>query len=320
MSRILTIDEAANWFKMNDDYLIITHRRPDGDAAGSAGALAQGLREFGKNAFVFENPEITPRYLPYIENYIAPSDYSPANIVTVDTASHEMFPENIDAYKDSIVLCIDHHASNSYYASLTCLEPNRAACGELIYEILISLSGSISQETSKGLYTAIVSDTGCFSYSNTTAQTLRIASELFEFGAPHTELNKLLFRTKTQSRIKIEGMISAGLEFHFGGIVAISTITGKMKEDSGATEDDLDDIASIPSSIEGVLCGITLSELTSPLDCKASVRTVADINAADICAYFGGGGHLMAAGFSLDKPISEVKASLLEMLPKHLSI
>jgi len=311
---MMTIAETVSWLKARDNFLILTHRRPDGDTIGCAGALAQGLLEYGKTAYVLDNPEITPRYLRFVKDYLAPDGFEPEHIVMVDTASADLFPKNGSRYMGAVSLCIDHHPSNTLFAQYTCLDGSYASCGEIIYETLIALSGSISTKSAEHLYAAISTDTGCFVFSNTTANTLRVASLLIEAGAPYKQLNKLLFRTKTRSRIKVEGAIYSGLEFHFGGAVAISTITRDMINSAGATEDDLDDISSLPGAIEGVRAGITIREIASPLDCKVSVRTAPPVDANAICKRFGGGGHSMAAGFTLNKPTSEIREMLLEAL------
>ena len=313
ISASITFGEAAAWLKIRDGFLIITHRRPDGDALGSAGALAQGLREAGKTAYVLYNPETTPRYMRFVQDYIAPEEYKPDYIIAVDTASYELFPKD-DEHYGVVSLCIDHHPSNTMYAEKTCLYGSRASCGEIVYEILLVLIGKISAKCAGHLYAAVSTDTGCFAFANTTSNTLRVASLLVESGAPHTQLNKLLFRTKSRSRVKIEGMIFSGLEYHFGGTVAISTITKKMVDSIGAVEDDLDDIASIPGSVEGVLVGITIREMTSDHDCKISVRTTQTVDAHAICERYSGGGHAMAAGCVIKKTAKEVKRSLLETM------
>jgi len=314
MSKILTPVETAGWLKEHDNFLIITHRRPDGDTLGSAGALAQGLREQGKTAYLIKNPEATPRYIKYVEDYFMPDGFIYDHIIAIDTATVSLFPENALKYKDSISLCIDHHRSNTMYAGLVCLDADRAACGEIIYDILMSVSGSISCKVAEQLYVALSTDTGCFSFGNTTSNTLYVASKLVEAGASNKEINKKLFRTKTHSRVKIEGILTSGLEYYFDDRVAIASITREMMEITGADEDDIDDIAALPGSVEGVCIGITIRELTSPDDCKVSVRTRAPYDAQAICANFGGGGHKLAAGCSMDKSITEVKASLIEVL------
>ena len=314
MSKMLSLSETVMWLRENDDFLILTHRRPDGDTLGSAGALTRGLRELGKTAYIYYNPETTPRYAGFVEDYIAPDDYTSHNIIAVDTASADLLPKNATVYKDSISLCIDHHKSNMMYAELLCLNADRASCGEIIFEILMLISGSISSASAECLYVALSTDTGCFSFGNTTANTLYVASLLVEAGAPSKELNKRLFRTKTHERVSLEGMLICALEYSFDGKVAIAAITLEMLETSGADEDDMDDIAAIPGSIEGVYVGITIRELSSKHDCKVSIRTRAPYDAQVICSHFGGGGHSQAAGFVLERTVDEIKAELIEVL------
>jgi len=314
MNNIITPFETAYRLKEHDNYLLITHRRPDGDTIGSAGALAQGLREQGKTAYVLQNPEATPRYARFISDFLAPDDFKAEYIIAIDTATYDLFPKNAADYINSINLCIDHHKSNTLYADHVCLEAGRASCGEVIFDILMAMSGSISSITAERLYVALSTDTGCFSFSNTTSNTLYVASLLIEAGAPNKDLNKQLFRTKTRGRIKVEGMLTSGLEFHFDDRVAIASITNKMMETAKADEDDIDDIAALPSSIEGVCIGITIREMASPTDCKISVRTRAPYDAQAICEKFGGGGHMLAAGATIEKTIDEIKEMLMEVL------
>ena len=310
----MTVHEAATLLRAWDDILILTHRRPDGDTVGSAAALAQGLRESAKTAYLLYNPEVTPRYRRFADEYWAPGGYKPEHVIIVDTASYDLFPKNGDEYKSAVSLCIDHHPSNTFFAELTCLEESRASCGEIIYDILIALNGSICARSAEQLYAAVSTDTGCFAYANTTANSLRVASLLVEAGAPNREINRLLFRTKTHGRIKIEAMIYSGLDFHFGGEAAIAVITREMMEKANATEDDVDDIASLPGSVEGVRAGIVIREMMSDRDCKVSVRTSPSVSANAIAKRFDGGGHAMAAGFSLEKSVIEIKDALLEEL------
>jgi len=314
MSNLLTPSDTAAWLKERDRFLIISHKRPDGDTLGSAGALAQGLREIGKTAYILHNPEITPRYERFVEQYQAPDKFTPGYIITVDTASTSLFTENAKRYADSISLCIDHHESNSMYAEHTCLYAEIATCGEIVYEVLMEMSGRVSHAAAERLYVALSTDTGCFVFGNTTANTLYVASLLIKAGVRNNEINKVLFRTKSQGRIGIEGLLLSGLEFSFNGKVAIASITKKMIEAKGANEDDMDDIASIPGVVEGVCIGITIREMSSPNDCKISVRSRSPYDAQAICAHFGGGGHKLAAGFTIEKSIEEIKEEILNVI------
>lgn len=310
----MNIRETALWLRERDNFLIITHRRPDGDTLGCAAGLAAGLIEAGKTAYMLFNPEATARYTPYVEKYWAPDGYQPSFVIAVDIATPDLFPRGGDAYVRDIALCIDHHPSNTGYAGLTCLDVTKASCGEIIYEILTALNGKISAETAASLYVAVSTDTGCFAYSNTNANSLRVAAALVDAGAPIGVLNKVLFRTKAKSRLMIEAMIITDMGFYFDGAVAIATITRDMLNKAGASENEMDDVAGIPNSIEGVVVGITIRELSGPNDCKVSIRTTPLVNANALASRFGGGGHAMASGFSMNNSADEMKKMLLNAL------
>ncbi|MDR1589430.1 MAG: bifunctional oligoribonuclease/PAP phosphatase NrnA [Oscillospiraceae bacterium] len=314
----MNISETAKWLSERDNYLIVTHRRPDGDTIGSAAGLARGLRGLGKTAYILYNPEITARYLPYAERYWAPDDFLPDNVVAVDTASHELFPVNWENSARRIALCIDHHPSNTGYAELSCIDGARASCGEIIFEILSRWPGAVDAEVAAALYVAVSTDTGCFAFGNTTADTLQVASELARAGAPIAHINRTMFRAKTRARAVLEGLIFSELEFHFDGRAAIAVVTKDMLARVGATENELDDIASLPGSIEGVWAGITIRELSGPDDCKVSVRSGENIDSNALCARFGGGGHPMAAGFTARARVFDIKAGLLAALDEIL--
>ena len=309
----MTIKEAASWLDSHDNYLILTHRRPDGDTLGCAAALAAGLNEHGKTAFILYNPEITERYNSIVGMFWAADDFVPDHIITVDIAAVDLFPVGGEKYSENVSLCIDHHPSNTGYSKNTCLVSSCASCGEIVYELLMELGDGISDITAAALYIALSTDTGCFAYTNTTGNTLRVASLLADAGAPIAYINKKFFRTKTKSRILLEGMIISGLEFYLDNAVAISSISLDMLNATGADEQDMEDIASIPGVIEGVVIGITIREL-GVRKCKFSVRSTARANSNELCAKFGGGGHAMAAGCTIEKPLAEAKKLFLEAI------
>lgn len=310
----MNISETAQWLKARDNFLILTHRRPDGDTLGCAAGLVQGLNKAGKTAYILFNPEATARYTTFVEKHWAPDGFVPSHVVSVDVAAADMLQINGAEYRDQIGLGIDHHPSNTNYAGLLCLDTIKSSCGEIIYEILLELNGAIDSEVATSLYVAVSTDTGCFVFANTTSNTHRVAAALVDAGAPIGELNRELFRKKAKSRILMEAMITSGMGFYFGGAVAIAVITGDMMNKTGAGENEMDDVAAIPGAIEEVIVGITIRELTGPDDCKVSVRTTPLVNANDLCSRFGGGGHAMAAGFSLNKSVSETEKLLLDAL------
>ena len=197
--------QVANFLMAHDDYLILTHVRPDGDTIGCAAGLCLCLRQLEKKAWVLPNPETTALFAPYLEGLLAPEGYEPGTVVAVDMAARGLFPENAKVYLDRVDLTIDHHPSQEFYAKETCLDAGRAACGEIVYDIARRL-GPITPEMGRALYVAVSTDCGGFVYSNTDAQTHRVAADLIDSGFDLYPVNRRHFRTKSFKRLRLEGL------------------------------------------------------------------------------------------------------------------
>ena len=311
----MTPKQAAEFLAAHDRYLILTHMRPDGDTIGCAAALCLALRQLGKEAHVLYNKQTTALFAPYVEGLIAPEGYEPHTVVSVDIAAVGLFPQNARVYLDRVDLAVDHHPSQEFFAKETCLEADRAACGEIIYQI-ISLLGPVTREMATALYVALSTDCGCFVYGNTTAHTHRIAAQLFDCGIDAAALNKRHFRTKSAKRMKLESMLIGGMELHDEGTIAIGAVTIAMMESIQATEEDAEDIAALMGQLEGVKTAVTLREL-SPTQCKISMRTdPADLNASKVCALMGGGGHAAASGATVNATVDETRKLVMECIRK----
>ncbi len=246
----------------------------------------------------------------YLEGLTAPEGWSPDTVVSVDIAARGLFPENARCYLERVDLAIDHHPSQEFFARETCLDAGRAACGELIYDIA-GLLGPVTREMAVPLYVAVSTDTGCFVYGNTTADTHRTAAALMETGIPAAELNKRHFRTKTLKRLRIESRIVEGMELFDGGETAVAAVDLAMVAQLGADERDLEDIASFVGQVEGVKNAITIRELR-PGTCKLSLRTDPEVlNASRVCALLGGGGHAAASGATVEGSVEEAKRAIL---------
>ena len=306
----ISSSQAAEFLAAHDQYLILTHVRPDGDTVGCAASLCRALRSLGKAAHVLPNPEITPLFSPYLKGLLTPEEFLPDTVVSVDIAARSLFPDNALTYLPRVDLAIDHHPSQEFFARETCLDAGRAACGELIYDIA-GLLGPVTREMAVPLYVAVSTDTGCFVYGNTTADTHRTAAALMETGIPAAELNKRHFRTKTLKRLRIESRIVEGMELFDGGETAVAAVDLAMVAQLGADERDLEDIASFVGQVEGVKNAITIRELR-PGTCKLSLRTDPEVlNASRVCALLGGGGHAAASGATVEGSVEEAKRAIL---------
>lgn len=304
--------ETAVFLRDHDNYLIINHRRPDGDAVGSAAALCLGLRALGKTAAVWKNPQTTDRHQPYLEGLETETIPQGAVLVSVDLATENLLPLNGEQFAGKVQLSIDHHVSNEGYAQYTNVVPTCAACGELLLDILKAL-GPVTKDIAEALYLAVSTDTGCFQYSNVTGHTLHTAAELKDLGADTYAINKLMFGTKTIARLRLEAALTESVEFYAGGLVGLCVMTNEMMDRIGATADDTDDISGFPRGIEGVEISVMIQELREG-GAKISLRTGLHHNAQDICARLGGGGHRAAAGASDDVGVESAKARTLEAI------
>ena len=291
----MTAQECSQLLLSKNNILIITHTNPDGDTLCSAAALCSALRRAGKRANLFRNPAVTTKYMPHVEKYFAPKSFKSKYIVSVDVATEKMFAEGFDG---AIDLCIDHHTGNSGYADFTLLDGNAAATAELLYEVISEMGVEITPLIANCLYTGLATDTGCFRFSSTTANTHFVAAKLILAGAQVEELNTLLFDTKPRERMEAERIARNHLEYHLEGRCALMYLTRDEIEQSGVDPADLEELTSLPVSIEGVKVGLTLRQQPGG-SYRISVRTAKGVDACAIARRLGGGGHTRAAGCEL---------------------
>lgn len=309
----MTRSEAAAFLKAHDGYLILTHRRPDGDTCGCAIALCRALRALGKTAAVYDNPQFTARFAPYLAGLtrggIRPDD----TLISVDLAADNLLPFGAEDTAGRIRLAIDHHGSHSLTAERCLLEADRAACGEIIFGLLCELGVQPDRAIADALYIAISTDTGCFRYSNVTGNTLRVAAELIDCGANIAPINKLFFDTKSFARLQLEARLTGSVELYANGTVGICTLPKAWLTQLHISEDDIDSISGFARSIEGVEIGVMIREVEGGMG-KISLRTGPAYDAAALCSELGGGGHAAAAGCSVAGGIDAAKAAILDVL------
>ena len=335
----ISLSEAAAFLLQNDNYLILTHRRPDGDTIGSAAALCRGLRAIGKTAWICENPQFTPKFAPFLETLIASVDACrdkprlsasaglgeadergsslrlAPTILSVDVASRSLFPFGME--QAEVALAIDHHGSNDGFAARTHVEADKAACGEIIWALLGLLDVQPDKQIAEAIYVAVSTDTGCFRYANVTANTLRVAADCLACGAESYPITRVMFETKRWPRLQLERYLVEHMAFFHGGLVAVSAIPNAVLDELGLTEDDIDDISGFGLLVEGVEIAVMLREVEGG-DGKISVRTGPGYDASAICRRLGGGGHKGAAGATVAGGIQQAKAEILTAIEEEM--
>lgn len=305
----MTVFEAAAYLRAHDNYLILTHRRPDGDTIGCAAALCALLRQMGKTAGVLYNRETTGHFEPYVERYWVADDFAYETVVSVDLAALSLFPDNAELFKTRVDLAIDHHPSYEGFGRESCVQPGRAACGEILCELAQEL-GQLTPEVALPLYVAVATDTGCFVYSNVTANTHRVAAALIDTGIDYKAANKRHFRTKSRKRLALEGELLRTMEFYDEGRVVLVAVPRELQRRMALTEADMEDLAALGGLVEGTDCAVTMKE-TEDGAWKVSVRTGARVNATLVCAKLGGGGHRAAAGCLIEHADYEAARAMI---------
>lgn len=309
-ARKKALEQVVTLLRGAERILILTHKSPDGDTMGSAFALCRVLRKLGKSANVLCSDTFPAKY-SYLYEQLTMEPLEPELIVASDIATTDLFGKMLEPYADRVGLCIDHHPSNTGYAGFSFVDPKAAATCEIMTELIDLLEVELDKSIAECLYTGIATDTGCFCYSSTTPKTLRTAAYLIEKGADSKRLNKLLFETKSRGRLRLEAMALASLEYHFGGRAALIVLSKDMMAEAGIDESEAEGIPSIPARIEGVIAGITLKEKETGVY-KISLRTGMQLNASNICAQLGGGGHAAAAGCTIQGSLDDAKLTILK--------
>ena len=315
----LTIPEAAALVKEWDRVLILSHQKPDGDTLGSGLALLRELRKLGKTVRLECSDGFPQRFSFLYEGLDLESQpmFEPEHVIAVDIADPQLLGEATQKWEGQVELCIDHHPSNTCYARNLVLNSQAAGTVELIYVLLLEMGLEVEGKTAQALYTGLTTDTGCFRYSNVTARTHFIAGKLIEAGVDHFPIDKLMFETKTPARMELERITLETLEYAFEGRLAFLVVSRQAVESTGVPDAETDGLAAIPRQIAGVEVGATLKE-REPGVYRVSMRTNQYINASQVCAQLGGGGHPRAAGCTLHGSLAEVKARLIQVLAPEM--
>lgn len=309
--------ETAKILKENNRILLLCHAHPDGDTLGSATALAAALRSMGKTVSVKCGDPI-PKDFGFMFEGLENEDFEPELIAAIDIADTKLLGKEFEGiYASKINLCIDHHGSNLLYAEKVWLEADSASTAEMIYLLLEALGAEITPHIASCLFTGVTTDTGCFRFSNTTVRTFEIASKLASSGADTYNIIQVFFETKTKTFAALERLALDSLRMYFSDRCAVICVTQDMYKRSGSDESEVDRLSNLPRQIEGVLVGVTMRELKDG-SFKASVRTHGDIDASAICKRLGGGGHMGAAGCTLNGTRQQAVNALLKEIQAEI--
>ena len=301
------------------DVLILTHTNPDGDCIGSAAALAAIVRALGKCAYV-----ATPDRLPPRLAFLLPEQESTAvtpeeaekfeTVISVDVASRSQLA-SLEYLAERVALMIDHHGVGEPFAP-GFIDSGASAAGEIVWRLyrLMRERNMIPPlgAAARSCYAAVVSDTGSFKFSNVTPETHRAAAEMLEEmaadadGMSAEEICRSLFSKRTMTDLILQMTAIKNLRLHKDGKIGTVLLTAEEMREAGLESCDTGAAVEIPRSLDGVMIALSIKQsFTDPHLFKISSRSNCDADMAAVCARFGGGGHVKAAGCTLNAATPE---------------
>jgi len=308
--------KALELINKNKNFLIVSHKNPDGDALGSEIALAMALMKLKKNVHIYNQDPPPERYSKFPKASLIQTEkknFKEDVTIFVDCAEANRIgkiKENIDFSKPSIN--IDHHIGNTKFGTVNIIKPDYSSTAEIIYQF-IKNEVPMDKEIATYLYIGILTDTGAFRYPNTTSHSLRVASELVAYGVMASRVSEFIWFTDPEARIKLLGDVLRTMSLY--DKISIMYVTKEMLEKHGAKEEDTEEFIDYGLSIKGIETAAIIKEREDGI-LKVSLRSKNNIPVQELAAKYGGGGHRTASGFTVEREIEPFKKELKKELEK----
>ncbi len=312
----LLAEMASRTLSWDGPILVTAHIDPDGDALGSSLGLMRALRQLGKNAHVVMEP---PPYLAFLteegELVGELSELEPNTLVFALDAGEADRVWGVPLDQAAAIFNIDHHGTNTRFGDLAVVEPGKAACAMLIKELIDILGAEWDARLATPCLTGILTDTGNFRHSNTSREALEMAGVLIDHGVDYPRLTDRL-QWRDRGYFPLLGSVMRTVRYDLNDLLVTAYLTEEMRAEMGANEDDSDDFVGLIRYAEGTKVAGLLKERGENV--KVSVRTRDGVSAQRICVELGGGGHVSAAGATLDGPMEEARANFIEAVRREL--
>lgn len=300
--------------------IVVTHVSPDGDGIGCVTALYKALNKLNKDVSIFiddDVPEIY-KFMPYTEKITRPFDESADLLIAVDCADTERMGNAKNLLrKVSKSINIDHHISNTLYATMNYVDTNAASSSEIVYQLIKILGIDLDKEIAECLYVGVVTDTGHFMYGSTTSFTHEVAGDLINNGASVDKISNTIFHKIKYSKLKLIGRVINNMELYFNGKIAYMEISNEDFTKTNTKAEDVENIINYGRDIDSVEVAVMLVEKEDFV--KGSLRSKNYVDVNKLAREFGGGGHVRASGFLKKGTIKEIKEKILELIKIELN-
>lgn len=317
----MTLDEILKEINKAETFVILAHENPDGDAIGSCLGMCTFLKELGKSDIdvLFKDFPETFKFLPNFEMIKSEPSYEKYDMaIVLDCPNTDRVGKEYRKFIENAKVRVqfDHHLRNSMFGDYNVVNPVAPACAQILVSSLEYLKIDISKDVATCLLAGIITDTGGFRFNSTTTETFEFAAWCLSKGINVSKIYKEAMMTKTKSQFNAEKLALDRLQFFDDDKITFTYITKKDIEELGIKAGELEGIAGIGVTIENVEVAIFAREKDDGF--KISFRSN-NIDVADICMLFGGGGHKLAAGCQIDtNNIEEVRKAVVSETMKHL--
>jgi bifunctional oligoribonuclease and PAP phosphatase NrnA len=311
-----------------DKLLLTTHENPDGDALGSLRAMHEILQQLGKDSVMYMSPDEFPLPWEYrdmeFEGMIGapPEDVEERTVVFLDCGNIDRMPVDFLRRDGVHIVNIDHHHDNTRFGTVNLVVPTASCTAEIVWGLAKELGADITLQIADALYVALVTDTGRFSYENTTPEAHVMAAELIEAGVDPHLVYRRLYEDLPFRRLQLLQRALASVERHDDGAMTVCHLTREDYYETGALETDSEGIVDHMRSVEGTKVAVLVRDLLSEdrLGCrKVSLRaTDGTVDVSRIAREMGGGGHPQAAGFTTELPYDRLVERLRQEVHQQL--
>ena len=310
-----TLDNILEEIEKAETIAILTHENPDGDAIGTSLALYNSLKQMGKTPDIIipDYPRIFT-FLPGTEEIKKESKVEKYDLaISVDCATIKMLNGFVNYFENAKVrVSIDHHSTNTMFGDINYVSPDAPACAQVLLGVLEYFKIDVTKEIGTCILTGIITDTGGFKYSGVTAETFEFVAWLMNRGVNVSKVYRKVLQTKTRANFELTRLAANRLEFFEDGKVAFTYITKEDEEAVNAESGDHEGIVETGRDIEGVEVSIFIRQTDK--GCKVSMRSNEYVNVSDVCLLLGGGGHVHAAGASMQCTIEQAKEKILRQI------
>ena len=303
-----TTDEVVAELRKRSHFVFVSHVKPDGDTLGAGLALGIALRNMGKHVNYFQQDPV-PRNLRFLPDADRVSRALPADLpadalwVFCDMSDTGRAGEHLPKLERENILDIDHHLGNTHFGALNYVLSDECSTGTCVLKLLKAMNAPITQEIATNLLTTIMTDTGGFLHSNTTADVLRTSAELMDLGASKVDVTEQIFANKRFAATRIVGAATAASRLEEGGKYCWSVVDDAMLAKYDADGEDTEEIIQHLRAVEGVEVAALFKAYDGEI--RVSLRGNGRVNVQQVAGRLNGGGHHRAAGLSHDGPIEK---------------